>query len=323
MYIKKAAFFLFLCLAITGSAFSQNSRPAQSASLIRLQEGILQYGQGNFPEAIDVLRPILESPNRTLAGEALFWTALSDLALNDYQKTIQDIETLEILDPSSHRMGELGYHKGRALFYLGRYNEAIIALKNYSDSFDPDPQLSPQDISKKASALYWIGESLYIMGQLDRAGDVFFQITSDYPQSPKYEASAYRIALINQKKIENELLDLLKWSHEESLLIMDEYQRRERAYDQAILSYQRRINDMLKDTRLADLEEANARYQEQLAAAEDRIHYLETRSSGLPSNSRSAENPSERLEALRAAAMEIQNELMGQGDVSAAREPGR
>jgi hypothetical protein len=81
--------------------------------------------------------------------------------------------------------------------------------------------------------------------------------------------------LINQKKIEIELLALLRWSHEESLKTMEEYQRRERTYDQALTAYQKRIADMLKDTRLSDLESANAEYRKQLAEAEARILSLE------------------------------------------------
>jgi DNA repair exonuclease SbcCD ATPase subunit len=56
---------------------------------------------------------------------------------------------------------------------------------------------------------------------------------------------------------------------------MEEYERRERSYDQALSAYQKRIADMLKDTRLADLENANAEYQRQLIEAEERIRALE------------------------------------------------
>ncbi|MDR0622835.1 MAG: hypothetical protein LBG10_00195, partial [Treponema sp.] len=111
--------------------------------------------------------------------------------------------------------------------------------------------------------------------------------------------SSYRLGLINQKKIEIELLALLKWSHEESLKTMEEYQRRERTYDQALTAYQKRIADMLKDTRLADLESANAEYRKQLAEAEERIIFLEEnlKSSSARSSFQDAVPPAPQTEA--------------------------
>jgi len=312
MLAKKAVFSLVLCLTVSGFTFSQD-RQNSVPLLSRLQDGMLLYSQGYWEETVETLTPVLESPNKTLAAEALFWIALAELSAGNYEKTLADMAALETLDPESNRLGELCYHKGRALFYLGQYDQAIFNLMKYADSFPADEFLNVQDISKKAAALYWIGESLFAMGQFDRAADVFMHITVDYPQSPKYEASSYRVALIGQKKVETELLDLLKWSHEESLRIMEEYQRRERAYDQAILSYQRRINDMLKDTRLSDLETSNAQYQQQLATAEDRIRNLETRlteMAGMAVSQRNADNSPERLQVLRSSAESLREELL-------------
>jgi TolA-binding protein len=122
-----------------------------------------------------------------------------------------------------------------------------------------------------------MGECLYSLGQLNKAQDVFSQIVEQYPQSVKYEASSYRLALINQKKIEVELLAILKWTHEESLKTVEEYQRRERTYDQAIIAYQKKIAEMLRDSHLADLEASNADYRRRLIEAQARITALEQR----------------------------------------------
>jgi TolA-binding protein len=197
------------------------------------------------------------------------------------------------------------------LFFLGNYDEAVILLKNYADSIPGTPEtLSSQDSARKSAALYWVGECLYSMGLLDRAGETFLLITQSYPQSAKYEAASYRLALINQKKVETELLGLLKWSHEESLKTMEEYERREHSYDQALIAYQKRIADILKDTRLADLERSNAQYREQLAAAEERIKILEeTVRQNQDFSSRSL-SPGERLRAVRASALEIRDHLI-------------
>jgi TolA-binding protein len=282
------------------------------SALSAIQAGIDLYGQGKWEEAAGILGPIAgQNSAGALRSEALFWFGLSELAMGDYEGALRDMEDLEKSDPENRRVSELGYHKGRVLFFLGRYDEAVIYLKNYADSIPGTPEtLLPQDSSKKSAALYWAGECLYSMGLLDRAGELFFLITESYPQSAKYEASFYRLALINQKKVETELLDLLKWSHEESLKTMEEYERRERSYDQALIAYQKRIADMLKDTRLADLEFSNARYREQLAAAEERIRILEEAIRQNQDLSSLPLPPKERLEVLKSSALEIQDQLI-------------
>jgi TolA-binding protein len=281
-------------------------------ALSGLQAGVGLYGQGKWEEAAGTLRPLTGRDSAgALRSEALFWLGLSELAMGDYEGALRDMEDLEKSDPENRRIPELGYHKGRVLFFLGNYDEAVILLKNYADAIPGTPEtLSSQDSARKSAALYWVGECLYSMGLLDRAGELFLLITESYPQSAKYEAASYRLALINQKKVEAELLSLLKWSHEESLKTMEEYERREHSYDQALIAYQKRIADMLKDTRLADLEFSNIRYQEQLAAAEERIKTLEEALRQNQAVFSPSLSPEERLKALKSSALKIQEQLI-------------
>ena len=58
---------------------------------------------------------------------------------------------------------------------------------------------------------------------------------------------------------------------------MEEYQRRERTYDQAIIAYQKKIAEMLRDSHLAELEASNADYRRRLIEAQARIATLEQR----------------------------------------------
>jgi tetratricopeptide (TPR) repeat protein len=171
------------------------------------------------------------------------------------------------------------------------------------------------------AGLYWMGECLYSLGQLEAAQEFFLSIMNEFPYSVKYEAASYRVALISQKKIEAELLSILKWTHEESLKTVEEYQRRERSYDQAIIAYQKRIADMLKESRLADLETANTDYQRRLVEAEARIVFLETRlrdsNIGVPGSnatdmvgSSPAGGGSSRILSIRNSAQDVVNELL-------------
>jgi TolA-binding protein len=269
---------------------------------VRLQNGVRLYGESKWREALAELRQALaETAVPEQRAEALYWIALAELSAGDYAAALAAMDELVREAPASPRRAELPYHTGRAYYYLGRYDEAVVTLTDYAG------RVGEGDDSRKSAALYWIGESLYALGQLDKAREIFTLITSQYPRSVKFEAAAYRIDLINQKKVEIELLALLKWSHEESLRTMEEYQRRERSYDQALIAYQKRIAEMLKDTRMADLETDNAKYRRELAETEERIRLLEAGLGQLGVNQPPA--PGNGGPDLRARALELRGDL--------------
>ncbi|MDR0400715.1 MAG: tetratricopeptide repeat protein [Treponema sp.] len=296
----------------------------------RLQQGLEFYRQSRWQEAVaELRRSQAEALDPELKAEALYWIALSEIAARDYAGAIQDMDQLELVAPASKRLRDIPYHKGRVLYYLGRYEESLLLLKLYADSIGGDASIpaGSEGAARKSAALYWIGECLYAMGQLDYARDIFTIITRDYFRSAKFEAASYRLALIQQKKIEEELLNLLKWSHEESLKAIEEYQRRERSYDQALIAYQRRIADLLKDSRLEELDNANAQFRRQLMEAEEQIRQLELellqyRPSPVGSEPR-PENEVEhrrRLEAIRSFASDLVDTL--QGYIEGGNPPG-
>jgi TolA-binding protein len=271
---KRYLLFLAIVTVCVFPRFAASQTPGRSQGLeASIGAGIELYGEGKWREAVLELRRVQgEAESAELRAEALYWVSLAGIGAGEYETAVRDMEELEKLPGAENRKEEIPYNKGRCFYYLGRYEEAMVLLKNYADARDEDGE---GNRAKKYAAYYWIGECLYSLGWLDRAREVFSLIIQEYPQSVKYEAASYRIALINQKKVEAELLNILKWSHEESLKTMEEYQRRERSYDQAIIAYQKRIADILKDTRLADLERSNAQYIRQLAEAEKRIASLE------------------------------------------------
>jgi TolA-binding protein len=264
--IQKKPLVLLLTLSLMGLfSLSAQNRPTSPDEL--LKTGIIFYGEGKFSEAVTVLRLI--NPDSKAAGsaeypEALYWISLAEFSLGEYDKALADLDMLEKTDPRGKRSEEIPYHRGRCLFYLGRHEEALVILKNYADDLDES------DV-RKAAVYYWMGESLFALGQLDNAADAFSVVIEKYPSSVKYEASSYRLNVINQKKIEAELLAILKWSHEESLKSMEEYQVREKTYDQAIASYQQRLTEILA----GEADEGSGAYQNQLTAAAIRIAALE------------------------------------------------
>jgi tetratricopeptide (TPR) repeat protein len=271
--IQKLLFFLlFGFFALIPPAFSQEKAPGTSPpdASSRLQVGMELYRMGRFAEASSVLNSI--SPLSPEYSESLYWSALSDLSAGKYNEALRGLESLENLEKYSASgiyRTEIPYHKGRILYYQGRYNDAIVLLASYYET-------EPNKI-RKSAALYWAGECLFALGQFDMAGDVFAQIVEDYPESSKFEAALYRMEIIKQKKVELELLEILKWTHEESLKNLEDYQRQEKTYNQAIAAYQKRLADLQGDTRAADLELSNEEYKQYLRAAEERIALLEAR----------------------------------------------
>jgi transcription elongation GreA/GreB family factor len=109
---------------------------------------------------------------------------------------------------------------------------------------------------------------------------------------------------------------------------VEEYQRRERSYDQAIIAYQKRIADMLKEGSLTGLETANSDYQRRLAEAEARIVFLENRlreaNIGVPEGNASAESSTgrnSRILTIRNSAQDVVNELLSM-EAGSGREAG-
>lgn len=268
---------LSLCLSLTAvPAFSQffNSNggagggSAGSQFAQKLQRGVNLYRESRWREAISELRAAqVEAGNQRQNSEALYWLALAELAAADYESALRDMDALE--RSGGERTLDIAYHRGRAYYYLGYYEEAIALLYDYAT------KAGTGEKARVSAAYYWIGECLLSLGQLEKAKDFFTAITEQYPESAKFEAATYRIALINQKKVESELLGLIKWSHEESLKNIEENNRREKTYDQALNAYQKQITEYQRDTRLADLENSNLEYQRQLNLANERILALE------------------------------------------------
>ena len=266
MTYKRPVLFPMMILLAAVPLWAQNRHTAPEELL---KTGIGFYGEGRFTEAVTVLR--LVGNESALYPDALYWTALAELSAGNYAGSLADLDALEAAFPRNRWSEELPYHQGRNYFYLGRHEEALECLEQYSASLEIRKSGESLDVSraasKKGAALYWMGESYFALGRLDSAGAAFSEVVEKYPSSVKYEAASYRLSLISQKKVEAELLDILKWSHEESLRTMEAYQNREKTYDMAIAAYQQRIAEMLAAE--------NAGGTDQLAAAEGRIAVLE------------------------------------------------
>jgi TolA-binding protein len=213
-----------------------------------LERGKGYFQAGNFEEAILQFREIIVDPDmESFHGEAYFWTARAYIALNQYDKAEKNLEFFLINYPDHPLYPESFYQKGRLLFLQKEYEKTIQILYNFIETFENNPYV--------ANAYYWIGESLYSLGHLDDAETVFTHVVQEYPSSFKVEASKYRISIIQLKYREQELLKFLKWSHEEALKALEEYQIREKTYEQALAAYQKKLTEYAESGVEAKIEE--------------------------------------------------------------------
>ena len=239
MRIKPYLIILYLLLLAQG-LWAQES--GKSQFLAKFQEGSRSYGEMRMYEAAAQFRNAQEiSVNANDWAQATYWVILSELALGDYGSAIRDMDELDRIAPKSSFARDMVYHRARAYYNQGFFEDALLCFKRYNDSVvTSDNEAS----DRKAAAFFWMGECLYSMGQFGEAEKFYSWVVAKYPNSPKVEISGYRIDLIKQKKIEAELLSLLRWSHEESLRNSEDNQRRIRTYENTLNAYQRRIAEL-------------------------------------------------------------------------------
>ena len=140
---------------------------------------------------------------------------------------------------------------------MKQYNEAINLFSGYIDSIRVDGRYlngvrmggwndnvygSPDtDYNRKSAAIYWMGECFYAMGDMSRSEELFNIVIKEYPKSHKFESATNRLALIKQKKIESELLDILKTAPSESVKSSGGGAGQQQSTEEAILEYKKRI----------------------------------------------------------------------------------
>ncbi|MDR2943260.1 MAG: hypothetical protein LBV17_11785 [Treponema sp.] len=231
---------------ILGLLLLSQGLPAQqkgnSPYLQKFQEASRFYGQARMFEAAAQFRGAQEAAKNVGDwAQATYWVILAELALGDYGSAVRDMDELDRIAPKSSFARDMGYHRARAYYNQGYFEDALVYFKHYNDSIADGGN---EAADRKAAAFFWMGECLYSMAHFDDAEKFYSWVIAKYPNSPKVEVSGYRIDLIKQKKIEAELLSLLRWSHEESLRTSEENQRKIRTYENTINTYQRRIAEL-------------------------------------------------------------------------------
>jgi len=230
---------------------------------ILFEKGQSYYGNGQYLEALYFFNEIIEGGSEAYGGDAWFWSAKSYMAAGELEDAKNSLEYFLLNYPRNANYSEGYYYKGRLLYLEKEYGKSIELFNRFIRSSPFSPFVS--------NAYYWIGECLYNTGNFDEALEMFKKVVSEYPASYKFEAANYKISLIDLKYREKELLQLIRWSHEESLKELEAYRNRERNYLQTIRAYQERIIDLESGST-----EADSKTLERLSDAAEKLEdYLE------------------------------------------------
>jgi outer membrane protein assembly factor BamD (BamD/ComL family) len=237
-----------------------------------LMKGIEFFRRGKYNEAIASFKYVLVDPTMTAQHpDAYFWIGKSYMGLGNYDEASRNLEYFISRYTTHFHYSEAVYQKGRILFLQKEYENAIAQLSDFAEKYPTSPFIS--------NAYFWIGESLFMLGHFEEAVSVYRQIVQKYPESYKFEASKYRIALLELKKREDELLKLLKWSHMETMKTQNEYRKREKTYEQAIAMYQKRLGVSESPTGAVTVTDENVK--EELARRESEINRLKQENDAL------------------------------------------
>ena len=213
--------------------FSHLSVYSNESGMTMYEKGKTYYSNGKYLEALYFFNELISEEYSDFSGDAYFWSAKSYLATGEIDSAEKNLEFFLLNFPRNSNYNEGFYYKGRILFIQKEYEKSLELFNRFIRSNPFSPFTS--------NAYYWIGDCLYNTGHFEEALDVFKKVVTDYPSGFKKEAAQYKISLIDYRFREEELLRLIRWSHEESMRTLEDYRNREKNYLQTIEAYQKRI----------------------------------------------------------------------------------
>lgn len=235
-----------------------------------MESGLTNFSSRNYTLALSDFRNIiLNSENENLHGTAYYWIARCYMAQNLLDKAENNLDFFIQNFSGNNLYPDAVYQKARLLFRKGEYDNSVQVFYKFIESYSDHPYIS--------NSYFWIAESLYFLGHLEEAEIIYSMIIREYPNSYKLEASKYKLSLITLKFRENELLKLLKISHEEYLKTLEEFQRREKTYEQSISDYQRKLFAASSDDQkslIAEISRDNMTKDENLDSLKQQIVQL-------------------------------------------------
>ena len=304
-FLKNVFSFLFLLGLSVGPCFSSET------GSYAFVEGCKSFSLGDWENAIFMLKKAVAYEDYE-TPDTYYMLITSEVEAGEYKAALNDCDYFLKQFPSSIYISRVTYLKGKILFNLKEYDKSVVVLSDFCHQYKNDDMYS--------YALFYIAESLYENYKYDEAESIYERIVQEFPNSPKFAASQYRIESILQRSREEKLLYLLKQTGEEYLAAKEDYERQLRLYNSdSVSSAKDRLHESQQknaelESYVKDLEKQIAELQNQLNLQYEKQDELKKE---IEINSMDKEVPSfepydetkERIKALKEKAQKVQNLL--------------
>ena len=265
--------------------------PASREGLAAFTQGCSAFKSGDWYSAMILLRRAATYPEND-TGETRYMLIAAEMYSGAYADAVVDCNYYLGNFEGGIYESYVCYQKGRAFFYLGEYEKAILLLSDFCHQY--------ADHEMYASSLFWIAESFYAGRNYDEALTLYRRIVSEFPSDAKAKAAEQRIEAIAQRAREEKLLYLLKKTGEAYLAAKEDYEKQLHMYDAVSIS------SSGSEKKAADLQKKN----EALAAENERLQAELSDLQNKLSSQKAQAN--DRVLRLKAKAKEAE-ELMGEG----------
>lgn len=304
-FLKNVFSFLFLLGLSVGPCFSSET------GSYAFVEGCKSFSLGDWENAIFMLKKAVAYEDYE-TPDTYYMLITSEVEAGEYKAALNDCDYFLKQFPSSIYISRVTYLKGKILFNLKEYDKSVVVLSDFCHQYKNDDMYS--------YALFYIAESLYENYKYDEAESIYERIVQEFPNSPKFAASQYRIESILQRSREEKLLYLLKQTGEEYLAAKEDYERQLRLYNSdSVSSAKDRLHESQQknaelESYVKDLEKQIAELQNQLNLQYEKQAELQKE---IEINSMDKEVPSfepydetkERIKALKEKVQKVQNLL--------------
>ena len=215
---------LLVLLPTLGRAADQEAGEAAKQVELAYAKGIVEYGKGNYLEALDHFRAAAELTPED--AHAQFYLGLTQSRLGEFAEAIPHFVKALQLDPS---LQHVHYHLGFAYFQEERYPEALEQfqgaeqfdpqnaavyfyqgyildqLKRYREALPPLEHALQLDPSMTLSAQYYRGLALYELADDTQAREAFEAARAADPQSTIGQNAQYYLTALKIRERERRL----------------------------------------------------------------------------------------------------------------------
>ena len=174
-----------------------------------LLTGLNAYSSGDWSTATKLFEQVLTTGEQGDRTEALYWLVMSEGSAQNYQRALTYADAFLEAAPEDMRAAEVYYQKGRILHLSGDYETSSKIFYQFIAEYPEHPKIP--------SAYYWIGENFYSVGKFAEARKIFSEVVVNYPQSGKVSEARYKIVLIDQQSVRDELSRMASAVHTASV----------------------------------------------------------------------------------------------------------